>query len=199
MPNDDQDIQSIIYDTQNRFENKWRLKLNKQDNNKLRTYNKFKQSLFFENYLNLVYNKNHRQSLTRLRVSSHTLRIETGRFISKKDYLAPERRICQLCDIHETEDELHFLFTCKLYCDLRIKLFKSIDHYYPNLKRGIKSSKQTQLLFLLSSDGPLCRTLLFAFKRRRDNIFDFQPACEISQHVTTRFGREVKQVKKFDL
>ena len=203
LPNDDQDIQSIIYETQNRFENKWRLKLNKQENNKLRTYNKFKQSLFFENYLNLVYNKNHRQSLTRLRVSSHTLRIETGRFISKKDYLAPERRICQLCDIHETEDELHFLFTCKLYSDLRIKLFKSIDHYYPNLKRGIESSKQTQLLFLLSSDGPLCRTLseycYLAFNRRRDNIFESQTACEISQHITTRCGREVKPLKKLDL
>ena len=39
------------------------------------------------------------------------LRIETGRYRGEP---IPDR-ICNLCDLNEVEDELHFLFKCDLY------------------------------------------------------------------------------------
>ena len=43
------------------------------------------------------------------------LNIETGRFRNQPI----EQRICNLCELNEIEDELHFLFKCTLYNDCR--------------------------------------------------------------------------------
>ena len=56
------------------------------NHNKLRTYSSFKASFTREPYLDIVRNRNQRCFLTRLRVSSHNLRIETGRHAYKTSY-----------------------------------------------------------------------------------------------------------------
>ena len=77
----------------------------------------------YENYLDIVpfYL---RYVLLRLRVSSHSLRIQTGRY--GNDRLPRNERICDLNDI---DDELHLLLKCPCLNNL-IQTF--IPRYYYN-------------------------------------------------------------------
>ena len=59
----------------------------------------------FEHYLTHVTIPKHRISLTKLRVSSHQLAIETGRY-NKPASLPVEKRLCIHCG--KIEDEEHF-------------------------------------------------------------------------------------------
>ena len=79
-----------------------------------------------------------RTSLTKLRLGSHNLLVERGRW-SKTTY---EERKCIVCN--EIEDEYHFVIDCIKYHDLRIKyLPKSIY---------VKPSIQKFIMFLNSKD-----------------------------------------------
>ena len=53
----------------------------------------------------------------RLRVSSHSLRIQTWR--SGNDRLPRNERICVYCDLNDIDDELHLLLKCPCLNDLR--------------------------------------------------------------------------------
>ena len=72
-----------------------------------------------ENYLNTITNLNHRIALTKLRISSHKLMIEKGRY--SRPYIPPEERLCPSCQ-SKTEDEKHVLLYCVLYDTLRKSL-----------------------------------------------------------------------------
>ena len=48
--------------------------------------------------------------LLRLRVSLHSLRIQTGRY--GNDRLPRNERICVYCDLNDIDDELHLFLTC---------------------------------------------------------------------------------------
>ena len=54
-----------------------------------------------------------RKSFTRLRISAHNLRIETGRHTYPKT--AVEDRLCRHCDT--LDDELHFILKCSKSTD----------------------------------------------------------------------------------
>ena len=82
---------------------------------KLDTYVKLKSTFDVEYYVTLKLNKQQRSILAQLRLGILPLYIETGRFINVKR----ENRICTLCEENEVEDELHFLFKCTLYNDIR--------------------------------------------------------------------------------
>ena len=41
--------------------------------------------------------------------------METGRYAG----LSVQDRLCNICNLNETEDEIHFLFKCPCYDDLR--------------------------------------------------------------------------------
>ena len=56
----------------------------------------------------------HRSSFAKFRLGVAPLRIETGRY----EGLIETERICPFCKNH-TEDELHVLFDCFLYNDIR--------------------------------------------------------------------------------
>jgi len=47
-------------------------------------------------------------ALTKLRVSSYKLRIETGRY--GRNLIERHERLCELCTSGQVEDEYHFLF-----------------------------------------------------------------------------------------
>jgi len=81
--------------------------------NKLRTYNIIKKEYCLENYLSLTSNPNIRRLITKLRISDHNLRIETGR--REKD-MPQEKRICLICNNNQVENEMHFLLACKTQC-----------------------------------------------------------------------------------
>ena len=54
--------------------------------------------------------------LTKLRISAHSLAIETGRYGTTK--IPADQRFCKFCPTN-VEDEVHFLFQCPQYNLLR--------------------------------------------------------------------------------
>ena len=83
---------------------------------KLRTYKIIKKDFKLERYLYLP--SYLRIPITRLRVSAHGLRIETGRYTLPKT--PGEERVCWNCKDY-IEDELHFLFNCPLYENIPVR------------------------------------------------------------------------------
>ena len=112
---------------------------------KLRTYKLFKEEFKFENYLLSTKNLNHTLSLFRFRISSHNLRIETGRYSRPK---TPENeRICIYCTSQAIESESHFLLNCNLYNNERKELLEMITRYLPDFI----STPNTQKFVMLMS------------------------------------------------
>ena len=75
---------------------------------KLRTYCRIKTSFGSEKYLHIINNFTLRKAITKLRISSHRLKIETGRYLK----LEVNKRLCNKCDENKIEDEIHFLLEC---------------------------------------------------------------------------------------
>ena len=90
-------------------------------------YKLFKFDINYEIYLHLP--PHLRVSLTRLRVSAHQLRIEIGRYHRPKP-LPVEERLCQMCNLSAVEDELHFVFQCPRYNDIRTELLKACRNHH---------------------------------------------------------------------
>ena len=82
----------------------------------------------------ILQDKKLRRSLSSFRISTHGLRIERGRYCGEK----PEERLCNFCNI--IEDEIHFLYNCKIYLELRCKMFDTINNSnfrYPSLEHNV--------------------------------------------------------------
>ena len=77
-------------------------------NGKLKTYLALKTKFGLEKYLAILNNVHEKRSICRLRISSHRLQIETGRYRN----VPRDERICQKCSENEIEDEVHFLIKC---------------------------------------------------------------------------------------
>jgi len=86
---------------------------------KLRTYNMFKTTIHREKYLDILSNRSLRSAISRFRISSHNLNIETGRYLRQ----ATHERVCNMCNSNVVEDELHFLTVCPAYNHSRERLF----------------------------------------------------------------------------
>ena len=93
----------------------------KKETSKLRTYSLLKTKPGFETYLNEIQNINHRITLTKFRLSNHSLKIETGRH----ERIDKKKRFCPFCP-DQIEDEKHALLQCKTYTSLRKELFQSL-------------------------------------------------------------------------
>ena len=77
-----------------------------------RLYKYLKSDFSFENYLHLP-NQHLRISLSKLRLSSHLLNVERGRW----NNLPLVNRVCELCNV--LEDEFHVFIECPRYKRLR--------------------------------------------------------------------------------
>ena len=86
----------------------------KSDTNKLRTYSLLKDTRGMAEYIKDISCTKERIELSKLRLSSHKLCIETGRY---EDTLRTER-FCPFCRI-KVEDEIHFTISCPIYKTLR--------------------------------------------------------------------------------
>ena len=128
----------LLYDHKNDFSIKvflrnlrqWLLDVNLQvwseqarNMNKLNFYCSMKQKVNLEKYLTSGIPHLQKKVIARFRCSNHELCIETGR----KSNIASEERICKMCRLGEVEDEIHFVFVCPAYSDLRDKLFLNIS------------------------------------------------------------------------
>ena len=93
---------------------------------KLRTFNTFKD---FENqstYLIKPLNFFQRRAIANIRIGSLRLKIETQRYVRPK--IPFDRRFCTTCPNHnfEIECELHYLFSCTAYSNLRQSWLSSL-------------------------------------------------------------------------
>ena len=99
---------------------------------KLRTYKLFKDEFKLENYLITIQNINHALALTRFRISSHNLRIETGRY-TRPNKTPPDQRTCLYCPSQAVEDEMHFLLKCSFYDTERLILITKVKMIISNI------------------------------------------------------------------
>ena len=101
------------------------------NNNVLCLYKHFKINLAYENCLDCCKYKKFRESLTQLRLSSHQLRIETGRHGQRRT--DRNERKCQICNSSDLEDEYHFVLICPAYVDLRQKYIPVYYRHRPSV------------------------------------------------------------------
>ena len=103
------------------------------------SYCTYKHEFEYENYLDHISDNKLRISLTKFRLSSHNLEIETGRY----DNIPREERFCKNCSMKAVETEYHFLLVCPKYISLRRQYFKSYFCRWPTLQKfeSIMNSK----------------------------------------------------------
>lgn len=143
------------------FKQKWQADLN--NNSVLNTlYIHLKTDLNFENYLNTIKSKYLRSSITRLRISSHNLRIQTGRY--GRNRIDRQERLCQVCQCSEIEDEYHFILICSVYHELRIRLIKRYFYHRPSMYKFIEMLKSNNKSVL----NNLSKFIYLANKKRND-------------------------------
>ena len=124
--------------------------------NRLARVKLIKTNFGIESYLSLVTKKKYRNAITRFRASSHTLEIERGRWTNP---ITPiDNRLCTLCQ--SVEDEIHFLFHCRLYTENRIILFDKINQYSPGFA-GL--NQNAKLIFLFTNQSSSILTWLGKF------------------------------------
>ena len=154
----------------------------KSNSPKLAFYHHIKKNFSKEPYLDIVKNPSHRYRTTQLRISSHDLSIEKGRY--KK--IIREDRVCTWCSLtlgdKIVEDEYHVLFNCYLYNDLRVKLTKNLIKT-PNFddSLSISSYNFTQLNNLIYRDSLILMKLL---SPNTSTILDNEdPFCQHHFHI----------------
>ena len=101
-----------------------------------------------------------RNIIARLRLSSHQLYIESGRY----NNTPRNDRKCTLCTSNDLEDEYHFVICCSLYSNLRIKYLPKYYYGKPSMFKFIEliNSSNVKLLYKLSI---FCKK---AFKLRKE-------------------------------
>ena len=97
---------------------------------KLTLYEKLKISYSPEKYVTQNLSPNVRSCIAQFRLGVLPLHVETGRFSGKPK----DQRVCKMCNSNVVEDELHFLFMCERYNDLRYTLYQKISKYYSDFK-----------------------------------------------------------------
>ena len=141
----------IKFTLKNHYINFWRERL--LSDQKLRTYKKFKTEFGYENYLDNL-NIYARQTFARLRISAHTLPIESDRY-KRNPSIPSDKRFCLECP-DQVGDEIHFLTECKAFNEDREILFEKVTEEYHNF---VNLSKENKMIFLLSSEGNLQKSV----------------------------------------
>ena len=103
-------------------------------------------------YLNNLVNRNLRNALSKLRLSSHQLAIESGRHRG----IERQNRKCTLCTTNDIEDEYHMVLICPRYQNLRRQF---IGNYY------IRNPSMHKFIKLLDSSGNVLKGLAIFIKK----------------------------------
>ena len=83
----------------------------------LKTFRYMKTNYEISTYIDILDNKQQRSLISKIRLSSHDLKIETGRYNNTNR----NERYCELCQLHDIEDEYHFTLICPHYKEIRSK------------------------------------------------------------------------------
>ena len=138
------------------------------DHNKLRFYKLFKGCFKREPYLDLVTNRNQRASLTRLRVSSHQLRIETWRY-TRPSPTPVNDQLCLFCCDKMIDNESHFILSCSTFKTKRQCFFNKLATLVPNFLNLNNNDKLATILCPISAKAAKLanRFIRFMFQSRR--------------------------------
>ena len=136
-------IKQRIYDN---FLQSWNSSVN--ESQKLCTFNLFKNEISFEKYLDVIKETSLSNILSRFRLSSHSLCIETGRYKN----VPKNMRLCKCCNMKVVENEYHFLLVCPLYADIRKRYFANYFCHWPNMFKfkSLIKSQNCKTLYNLS-------------------------------------------------
>ena len=145
------------------YPNIWRENVNNKP--KLRTYEKIKNDFKTEKYILLNLTRSERSYLAQLRFGNLPLRIETGRYYNEN----VDEKLCVLFNSGQVEDEIHFIFDCCIYNDLRLKLFESVSIDQAIL---LDMPKHEQLMYFFENNArQLAKYVSSSFARRRNIIY----------------------------
>ena len=106
-----------------------------------------------QTYLCKPINPIYMKYISKFRLSSHLLKIESGRFVNE----LRSQRICDKCSLNDIEDEFHFILVCPAYRILRVKYIKQYYYLRPSVFK---------LIQLLSTNNvsELCKLGKFLFE-----------------------------------
>ena len=82
---------------------------------KLELYVKYKTTFGYEDYLDSIANETLRKQISCIRLSSHNLEIEAGRYMG----IDRNQRSCKLCNLNVVESEYHFIMCCPKFSEIR--------------------------------------------------------------------------------
>ena len=111
---------------------------------KLKTYCLFKLDTSCESYLNTITLNKYKFALSRFRLSSHNLALETGRYYN----IPKENKICTFCNMNKIESEYHFLLVCPLYAELRRQYLPQYYCRWPSITKfkNLMQSKSERVI-----------------------------------------------------
>ena len=118
-----------------------------KESSKLRTYKEIKQEIGFETFLANMTNTRNRTTLTKFRLSNHTLMIEKGRH----QRIDKNLRFCPFCP-NCVEDEMHFLMDCKCFAIHRKGFFTKINETIRDNNLQFQNRKEKFVTLLSNRD-----------------------------------------------
>ena len=121
-------------------------------------------SFQFQPYLHHLNVTKFSQSLSRLRVSSHRLEIEAGRWVRPHSIPVNDRK-CLLCQV--LEDEFHFVLECQMYTELRRKYIPRYYYSRPSMSKFVELINTTNTKYLKN----LGLFIYHAFKIRTEQLY----------------------------
>ena len=153
-------IDKIIFNMKKDYESHWRRSLGStnSEDGRLYIYRHIKSSFVFEPYLKQVSSLKIRRALTKMRISSNNLEIETGRYANKakgEEFIERDKRLCTLCKIKGLSligDETHAALSCQYFDSHRKKVLDCIQKEVPNFN-GL--SDRNKLYYMLTCEGDL--------------------------------------------
>ena len=103
--------------------------------------------------------------MAQLRFGILPLAIEVGRYHNTSE----DDRLCEMCDLNEIENEVHFILYCPYYDDLRTAWFQRVLNKDPAV---FWYTDYIKLEWLFNHDPFGCASYVSkAWKRRRDALF----------------------------
>lgn len=107
------------------YKQTWYSKINNSP--RLQCYSLIKHDFILEPYTDFIKEKKYRIALTQLRLSSHKLEIERGRYNNTER----NERLCKQCHMNVIESEYHLILVCPKYRYLRSKYLKRYYCQWP--------------------------------------------------------------------
>ena len=159
---------------------------------KLEFYGGLKTEFIKEDYLDLIKNYDDRSNLTKLRISSHHLAIEKGRYENKERH----NRICLWCNlslgIDTVECEEHFLNDCDLYAINRNITSQKIKNIAPSTICTYFNPNQNVIKLQVT---PQCNNTAHQDHKTNCELLDHHKASFyqiVSHFITISFNRRKK-------